>query len=302
MKRQVLALITASAIVMGSCAKQDDNLNDTRAISFNGKITNLSATTNLGSTSTSWVTGDNIGLFMVGNGTTDIVENTSNRQYAYSGTQFSPVTGNEIYYPVSDSKVDFIAYYPYKVSNSLGTSVTLNTTDQRDQSQLDFLYAHATNGGVGFNKTSGVSVPLLFDHKLSRVIIKPVSGTGLNSSDANWKNMAVSIEGLYTTCNFDMSTGTLSSESNTATVIPFIRTEGVSYEAIVIPSQYALAGDVRFNFKIGADTYTLRSQANETFETGKEYTYTVVVNKIGVELGTVTINDWASVPRAGTAM
>lgn len=301
MKRQLLAVMAATTILMGSCAKQDDNLNEAKAINFKGKINELLATTNTGTVSTTWMAGDNIGLFMVNNGTDDITENTSNRQYAFSGNQFSPVAGNQIYYPVSNTKVDFISYYPYKSGYTLAAPVVLDVTDQTDLSKIDFLYAKSTNGGAGFSKTAGTNVPLTFDHKLSKIVIKPAAGPGLNSSDPLWNAMGVELVGLNSTCNFDLSTGLLTSPSTPLAITPFVRTAGVSYEAIVIPGVYPTAGSVSFNFQIGSDTYVLQSKANETFEAGKEYTYTIIVNKTGLILSSVTINDWVSVPRTGIA-
>lgn len=302
MKRELLAVCTAATVLLGSCAKRDDNLNELQAISFKGKINELLATMNTGAAATSWLAGDKIGVFMVDNGTVDITENNSNRAYVFSANQFSPEIGQEVYYPVSNSSVDFIAYYPYQTGSILTTAVSLNVADQNDLQKIDFLYAKSTNAGVGFNKTAGTGVPLIFDHTLSKIVIKPEAGAGLDSSDPIWNTMGITIEGLNTTCDFDLSTGLLSNISKPATIIPFVRTAGIRYEAIVIPEVYATAGAVTFNFQIGSDIFTLKSKANETFEAGKEYTYTVTVNKTGLALDNVTIKDWTSESRLGNAI
>jgi hypothetical protein len=113
--------------------------------------------------------------------------------------------------------------------------------------------------------------------------------------------MGVKIKGMQTMSSIDLSTGTLGAASGPADITPFVKASGSTYEAIVLPATYATAGAVRFTFEIGNDTYAWASQANEQFEPGKEYTYTITVHKTGVVLGNVTIKDWDTVSRTGTA-
>lgn len=167
MKTQLLSGTAAIALLFSSCAHDDGDLADRIAIHFNGKINELVATNNTGALSTVWSPNDQIGLFVVDNKTNTITEDNSNRQYTFSGNQFSPIAGNEIYYPVSDTKVDFIAYFPFEVGYTLTTPINLNVANQMDLSQIDFLYAKSDNAGEGFNKTLGRNVPLTFDHKLA---------------------------------------------------------------------------------------------------------------------------------------
>lgn len=300
MKIKWLSSLMTTVILVSSCAK-DDATNNDGVLHFNGKINNLQATTTTGA-STAWAQNDQIGIFMTNTGASTVTENNSNKQYSFTGNQFSAILGNEMFYPVNDSKVDFIAYYPYKSGYSLGSPVVLDLKDQSDLSKLDLLYAKSNNGGQGYSKTAGVNVPLTFDHKLSKIIIKPVAGQGMNALDASWTNMKVVINGLNSQGNFDLKAGIVSSVSSPVVIYPFTRTAGTTYESIVIPYQYVAAGTVSFNFEIGTDTFVWNSPANETFDSGKEYTYTITVNKTGVTLGSVTINDWASVYRAGTAL
>ncbi|MGF7025671.1 MULTISPECIES: fimbrillin family protein [Sphingobacterium] len=301
MKTQLLTAFSAAVLLLGACAKNDTPDVEHEVINFSGQISQLKATSNPSGASTVWASGDQIGIFMVNHGTTTISENSSNRQYNFNGTVFAPATGQGIYYPVSDSKVDFVAYYPFVPTASLSTVQPIDVSSQNDLSKIDFLWSKATNGVNGFNKSSGTQVPLVFDHKLSKVVIKPTAGTGLDASNADWSAMGVKIKGMQTMSSIDLSTGTLGAASGPADISPFVKASGSTYEAIVLPATYATAGAVRFTFEIGNDTYAWASQANEQFEPGKEYTYTITVHKTGVVLGNVTIKDWDTVSRTGTA-
>jgi len=295
------SLIVISALFLVSCTKKPTVELD-NPIEFTGRISNIQATTNTGTVSTSWLTNDEIGIFMVNNVNNNVIEDNSNRKYIYSGAKFNPSADADIYYPMSDSKVGFIAYYPYKSGTSLGALVPINIADQSNQVSLDFLYAKSNNNGLGYNKTTGANVSLLFDHKMSKVVIKLSAGDGLANTSANWRNMKVTLNGFNTMCNFDLVTGIISSASTPLSIIPYTRTVATVYEAIVIPGTYQNPGAINFNFEIAGENYVWRSSANEEFESGKEYTYNITVNKTGIAMGNVTINDWITAYRSGTAL
>ncbi|MCA5004765.1 fimbrillin family protein [Sphingobacterium bovistauri] len=302
MKTQLLTILAVSTITLSSCYKNESPEPELQAINFNGKINNLQATINTGTPNTTWANNDEIGLFMVNRGTSGVTEGYSNRRFTYTAGQFAAVSGQEMYYPVSDSKVDFIAYYPFFPGGDINLPLMINVSNQSNPSSLDLLYAKSTNSGTGFNKTAGVNVPLEFNHMLSKIIIKPLAGNGFSNIDPSWTSMSVIINGLITQSSFNLNTGTLAPSSIVSgPIVPFTRAMGVSYEAIVIPSIYPAVGAVTFSFQLAGNSYVWKSQANETFEAGKEYTYTINVNKTGVTLGGLTINDWQNVSRSGVA-
>lgn len=300
MKSQLIGIAAAAVILLNACSKNESSKED-YAIKFDGKISQLLATTNPNGSTTNWINGDQIGVFMVNHNTVTIVEGANNRQYNFSG-QFAAITGQEIYYPVSDDKVNFISYYPYKPTANLSTNLPVDIADQSDLSKIDYLWAKSTNGTAGFSKTTGSKVPLNFEHVMSKIIIKPVAGNGLANATSDWINMSLKIKGMETKTSLDLSTGTLSSSSSILDITPFTKAAGSSYEAIIIPKTYAAAAAISMTFTIGTDTYVWNNQANETFENGKEYTYTITINKTGAELSQITINDWDTVTRTGTAI
>lgn len=298
MKIKLLTACGIAAMLLGSCAK-DNNLDQGESsITFNGRVQKAA---NVNTTRT-WATNDEIGIFMVDHGTTTISGGHANRQYKTSdGSTFAAVAGNELYYPVSDSKVDFISYYPFSAGLSTLGNYPVDVSAQTNLAVLDLLWTKADHAGVGYNKTAGSNVPLVFDHKLAKLVIKPNASSGLDGTSTDWKNMGINIVGMNTKADFALSTGVLSNLNSIATITPFLKTAGAEYEAIILPATFAQAGDLKITFLIAGDTYTWNCQAGETFEAGKVYNFTIDVAKTGVTLGNVTINDWIEVLRTGTA-
>lgn len=302
MKTKLLTALALSVGLFLSCNKDRDEP-EKQAIHFDAHINQQVATsTTGGSLVTNWENSDKIGIFMVNQGTSTITEGHSNRSYTYDGTSFKPDTGNEMFYPVSDARVDFVAYYPHSAGAVLGTAMAISVANQTDLGAIDYLWVKATNGTTGFNKSTGPNVPLNFDHKLCKIVINTLPGAGLTTSTTGWSTMTVTIKGLNTTAVMDLFSGVVSGNAAPVDISPFARTAGAKYEAIVLPETFAAAGAVQFTFAIGSETYTWSSPANEAFAAGLEYTYDITINRVGVTLATVSIKDWVAAPdKTGTA-
>lgn len=297
MKTALLSSLALTAVLFASCTKEKGRMEEYQAIQFDARINQQKATSSgSGLLSTSWSANDKIGIFMLDQGSNTVSGGHANRAYSYVGSAFTPDAGQEIYYPVSDSKVDFIAYYPFKAGSAIGTPFPISVASQTDLGAIDVLWVKSTNGTTGFNKSATALVPLAFDHKLSKIVINTSAGAGLSGTAGDWTSMAVKIKGMNSTAVLDLATGIVSGNTAPADIMPFVRSAGAKYEAIVLPETFTAAGAVQITFTIGADTYTWSSQANATFEAGKEYTYNITVSKTGVSLGAVTIVDWIAAP------
>ena len=302
MKAQLLITAMATALLFSSCGKDPIKSEVVEeAIQFNGKITNQKASTGGLSTTSSWQANQAIGVTMVQLGTPVILEQANNKKYVFNGTSFLPETGQEIYYPVNMLPVDFIAYAPHKSGLNFPGPINIDVAVQSDQAAIDLLWAKSNNGGVGFLKTAGLSVPLTFDHKLSKIIIKPTASAGLSNTDPTWGTMVININGMYTKAIFDLFQGTISTPTVKQGISPKMTAAGQTYEAIVLPGNNPTAGAFSITFVINGNQYTYTSTANEDFEAGKEYTYNLAISKTGVNLGAVTVNDWVTVSRSGLA-
>lgn len=301
MKTQLLTSIALVALMFSSCSKVD-NLKEETSDQVRFTAGMKKATINNGITS-SWQTGDQIGIFMLNTGTADVYGGMANKLYVTSdGIAFAPQTGHEIYYPVSDSRVDFIAYYPYRPSiTALGDNYEIDLSTQANLAQNDLLWVKVNNGNNGYNKSTAGQVPLEFEHKLSKIAIVPNASTGMDDASLDWANMTVQVTGMNTAADFDLSTGTLSNPSAALAVAPFAKTAGALYEAIVLPATFAAAGDLQISFTVGTDVFVWKAAAGEQFEAGKQYTISLDIEKTGVNLSGITITDWATESRTGIA-
>ncbi|MDR2425063.1 MAG: fimbrillin family protein [Prevotellaceae bacterium] len=102
--------------------------------------------------------------------------------------------------------------------------------------------------------------------------------------------------------SFDLKTGVLGATSGTpAAITPYTATNGVKYEAIVLPAAVANTGDVSVEFTIGTDVFVWKVPAGTNFVVGSEYSYTITITRTGISV-TGSINAWTTAPGGtGTA-
>ena len=300
MKIQLVSSIALAGILISSCSKEA-NLKEeaSQVVNFNAGM--KKATANNGITTT-WSTNDQIGIFMVNNGTTDIYNAMSNRLYQTAdGSNFNAASGQEIYFPVSGSKVDFISYYPYRAGITNLGNFAIDLSSQANLATNYLLWTKVNNVGLGYDKASATMIPLEFEHKLAKVVILATAGNGMDDGSQEWEDMAVSMSGMNTLADFSLATGVISNQNTPANIVPFAKALGSRYEAIVLPTTFASSGDFQVSFGIGTDVFVWKANAGLAFEAGKEYTIDLDIARIGMVLGNVTIKDWQPESLTGTA-
>lgn len=279
--------IVVGAMTLTSCHK-DEKTVDNAAVRFTAGINQEpTAEPESRASGSAWTSGDAIGVFMMQSGTA--LE--SNNQYTTDGTStFTAVAGDELYYPMDGSAVNFIAYYPWKTGTALGNiDVEIGTTQTTaTQPTFDLLWASANNGGTGYNKVSHATtaVPLVFTHKLAKLVMNCSADP---SVEASLTGMTVTIKGMNTENTFNLSTGDLGSPDTPADITPRTITDGSVYDAIIMPGAYD-AADVTVEFVAGGETFTWDVGAT-SFAGGNEYTYAVTLTRTGV-LVSGTITPW----------
>ncbi|WP_437920398.1 fimbrillin family protein [Sphingobacterium sp. LRF_L2] len=293
MKVNKLLLATAvSAIALASsCQKAPLPESEmTSAVTFSSKIANQVTTK---ASNNAWESNDAIGVFMkTGTGLSNVL--ASNKQYVTpntSGNFTAASTSEEILYPTDGSTVDFIAYYPYQATVS-NNSLSVNLADQSTQNKIDLLYsANAT----GLSK-SNTNAQLEFSHVLSKVELTVAAGSGVSSLSG----LAVQFDGLNTTADFALASGSLSNVAN-KTAFNAKMTAGTSTtvaEAIVLPAT-AISG-AKVVFQLSGATYTWEMPSTATFEAGKKYQYSIQLsNDASGQTAAVvssTIVNWTDVP------
>ncbi|MDR2534316.1 MAG: fimbrillin family protein [Tannerellaceae bacterium] len=239
-----------------------------------------------------WTGLERIGIFMVENGTTNIMSGVSNREYANPNTSsLASVTfssSNPICYPlVTTPKVAFIAYYPYKPLTDVWT-YPIDVSTQTTQSAIDLMRAVANNSGNGYDNTYSSTVNLHFYHKLSKIIINVTAGDGVTESLAG---MSVRITNLpyRGSLNLSADANLVQREATpTGNVAPRTVVDGSQYEAIVIPGGTA---GIKFTLTTGSTAYEANIPSPASWESGHKYVYAVTLTKHEADISG-TVEDW----------
>lgn len=298
--------MVAASVALTSCDKNETKvMNDDGKVRFTASIGKEAvATPQSRAAGTEWHKGDEIGISMVVSGTTDIAERANNQQYTtVDGTQaFTPVMHHEIYYPMDNTAVDFIAYYPYANGASffrdLKVEIATNQTDET-QRKTDLMWAKSNNGDMGYTKGENLKPELNFGHCLSKLTMNCTVDHTVGDGSL-LANATVVIKGMNTSNTFDLKTGTLSGTPGTpADIAPRKLLDANAgfhgtYDAIILPGSYA-DGVLKVEFTLNGEPFIWDVEAVE-FKPGHEYIYKVRITRTGVT-ATGTITPWTPVDK-----
>jgi endonuclease G len=300
MKRNFFLAAVLGTLMMTSCSKDDvlnlnpEDSNSKVSVQFSSSINGAvqpRSGIQLRTGSTTWTANNTIGIFMVDN-TPAAVDATANKAYITTdgSNHFAPVTSTDsIFYPVNNSTVNFIAYYPHQSGILLENNYNVDVSNQSNAVDIDFLYAKTTDG---YSKTTGAgsAVRLLFDHKLTHFVLNTIAGEGLTANDL--QGMTVTVTGLNTRTTFDLTDGTQGSVSTKANIVTNSVSDGAKYDAILVPQSVAANDGVKVEFQIGSELFVWKLAACE-FESKTEHVYNVTISRKGVEIEG-EINDWTA--------
>lgn len=289
--------IVAASVALTSCDKNETTVqNNDAPVRFTSGINatpGSRATINTDGNSL-WETGDPVGIYMVGNGTTTVAEGNANMKYTAAqggaSTAFAAV-GASIHYPLDENqKVDFIAYHPHRetVANFV---YPIDLSTQTSQTGIDLMTAKADKSGEGYTKADGRTggvVNFTFDHQLAKLVMNVTKEASVPGNITS-----VSINGMNTTANFDLKGDEgITSAGSPAAITPCTITAEEKYEAILLPvSPLGTAHTVTFATN-GGETYVWKMHEQiSKLEAGKIYTYTVNVTKYAVTANG-SINNW----------
>lgn len=126
------------------------------------------------------------------------------------GSNNTLIPSKDIFYPEGeDATLDFISYYPYceegapTGSSLIPISVQSNQGNKDAYSKSDFVLAKATGSA-----SSGETVELEYQHKLTKVIITLTPGDNENIDDMLKANPRIIAIGFYTHAQYDLKNGT----------------------------------------------------------------------------------------------
>lgn len=334
--RTLITLLLSVATLLTACDTKDFGDTDTPAKDKKVPLQLVSGitTTVTRAYDSSWETGDKIGVYTVKAGSTASSDVTrsgtyedSNIAYVLSGTAGETASGSagsytytyqeftaaddisetdsaekkQIFLPIDGSNVDVYAYYPYdNTATSSAVSVTLPTVqDLTNQKACDLMAAKALSANSPIN-IDHTSAQLLFQHMLSKVIIRVMVGTGY--SDTDLANLSIKLAGQATSAEFNPLTQTLSNITGSAEITPYTLISGdedwskkndayAIYRALVMPTTTA-SGSIVITVGTSPHTANYSYTIAQTFAAGSETVYTIQLLATGVQV-TAAITPWS---------
>ncbi len=232
--------------------------------------------------------GDCMGVFVVDykGETPGALELSGNRatNYALTYDEASGIwSGNTtIYWKDSSTPVDVYGYYPYE--NGITSVTAYPFTVKADQSERhegemsayeksDFLWAKKTKALASDGK-----ITLTYKHRLAGVKVTLTKGTGF--TDTEWEKLPrlVTVDNTVRSATINLSTGMATLDGDFDRHIVMSQESNDSYRAVVIP-QTVTAGKSVIGVNIDGISYTLKKDADLTYNPGKLHNFTVKVDK-----------------------
>lgn len=300
MNELTVPALLALSLAFAACSN-DENLingeNDNVAIRVSGGINADEGEKKAGARAagSAWEAEDAIGIFMLDGTEVDIYSNIKYATTDNSGV-FNPQSAT-IYLPVDGSGRDFVAYYPYDGVMDRST-YSINLNNQTDQSAIDFMTSEKENGTYstvkGIAKTNP-DVQFRFHHMLSKVSLIIKTGNGFTGDNSELAGLTVKLTGQNTegVCDVLKDKAVTATGNADKTIELLTAADGLTSEAIVMPADNF--NGMKFLFETlnsGNYEWSLESSTEATkFEPGKEYKYTITINKTSISV-TSTIADW----------
>lgn len=282
------ALLAAAALTAAGCSDDDNE----KGGGATGVEANFSAeiTPYTRAAGDAWASGDAVGIYMLGGdaGAADNVRYTCEPNGRLSAAD------TKIVIPGSGT-FDFVAYHPYKQSSLSGEAGKIDgylypvvLSDQTDPAAIDLLWSDNAAGVTA----AAPDVKFTFEHVLSKVEIAVRQGGGISADDL--AGLVVTIDGVYNEGFFALNSGRIGNTGVPGAVTARTVTEGVGYEAIVLPTTGAAQpGRV---FTVGAPllgrTYTWTMPDDYLFVGGKIHEIEITVDVDGISVVTGDIADW----------
>lgn len=274
-----LTLLTSIVILLIAACSSDDHIEKPQ--NEEGQIPVLLSTRAEGS---NWDTGSQVGLFMV-YGTMQSTNNYQNNLLLQNNGTASWTSQHPIYWIDDGTAADFIGYSPYNsdIPDAFAYSFQVNADQSSSDRQKasDFMW-----GKLATQTPNDQVLNMTLGHLFSRVIVHVVAGEGFTEQELRDGTLSVRLNAIRTQATINLATGVVTAVGDPTAITPLDEGE-LTYSAVVVPQQIAQKELITINF-VGFDypfTHTI------TFETCKQYTFTVTLKKISSGLN-IGISDW----------
>lgn len=243
-----------------------------------------------------WESGDNIGISMLLSGSADIAGEAFNREYQVSGpgslSSFLPVVPAEtIFFPNNESKVDFLAYYPYSKGLKSLSDLPISIADQFNRKRIDLLIARIS--GIGKDLPNA---DLVFRHRMTSLEFDIVRADAGNT--ASLSGAVLRLKKIPVAANYNLYTGEITPSAH-SDVIAWMSGNGTKGSAIVFPREPGNAIGLEITLTNGMN-FSASIDAQSRWEPGTCYLYTITLRKKPVPVDiSVSVTDWTSDSQQG---
>lgn len=247
MKKIFITLCAAASLA--ACATDAD----TNVGSLNSNNVTISPSITR-ATDTSFEDNDQIGLSMTkASGEVYL----TNQKMTYSGGVFS--ASDVLWYTGSSETSTLVAYYPYSTSG-VPTEFTVQSDQSAGYSSSDLMFSVVNNV-----EPTADAVDMVFDHKLSNLVISTVS--------SDYTVESIKIVDINSTATVDVAKETVAVKTGTEDDITTLKS-GEKFYAVVVPQ----TGVINFEITVaGIDEPVLASTKTSTLESGKQHSLTLYV-------------------------
>lgn len=280
----LVAVIAGSAVSVGSCSDEDE-----MAKMGEAKKVPLEIVTNV--TTRSIITGTTLpeesqfGVFAMSNDNEATLQNGRNARVSYIKGKCS--LDNPIY--LADESTLIYAYYPYTEIVESARYVNIEAS-----SQTDYLYANTTveGGSITVNQRNPQAT-LNFRHALSRITFK-IKKSSNNTDDYNLQ--LVGLSNMYKNAFLDLKVGGIFEYGGNVTLESKIAGDvnkgEVTVDFLVIPINNVRDREVCLNLDLEKHTDVSVLMPSAVWESGKQYTYTVTIERNKLSISEAVIAPW----------
>lgn len=233
-----------------------------------------------------WEAGDAIGLYM--NFTKGLETANGVFNYCYkiaaagtSGKLFPEQESNTAYFPADGSKVDFLAYHPYRTDIPV-QDFTL-PVDVSRQPATDLLTTRTD--GHDRNKPT---ITLNFEHRLVKLIFT-LEGSGIVTND-QLAGATLIIKGMNTKATCLLTDGSIKDPATPQDISVPLNTQGTTGEAITLPRKAAEGVSYVVTLSNG-NIYTAYMSSSQELKAGTKNTFRLTLRPVPVTLS-ATVEPW----------
>lgn len=234
-------------------------------------------------TSTAFENADAISVY-AWTGTNDVVGTlvVNNSINTYDGTKWSAAP--QMLWADATTPHFFIGVYPQNataITDFTSYEFVLNTADQKAS---DLLIANMLGDGQKASEHNGV-VAMMFDHVMAKLAVNLTFRNQWSGTPAV-ESVIVPAKSVATV---NYLTKTVTAKGDNLNVNIPATTANTAYQSIFIPQ-----GIQQIIITIDGKAYTYTHSGNIVLEKGKIQTVNLIVGRDGIELGSISINDWAN--------